>query len=57
VVFLARICKKKKKMLTPEKKGLALELFLVLSTPALNNMVMWNNHILVLQRASSERKA
>jgi hypothetical protein len=29
--FLARICKKK--MLVPEKKGLAYELFLVLSTP------------------------
>jgi hypothetical protein len=33
MVFLAHICKKKKK-LAPEKKGLALELFLVLSTPA-----------------------
>jgi hypothetical protein len=36
MVFLARICKKKKKNLAPEKKGLAPELlvFLVLSTPA-----------------------
>jgi hypothetical protein len=32
MVFLAGICKKKK-MLVPEKKGLAPELFLVLSTP------------------------
>jgi hypothetical protein len=30
MVFLARICKKN--MLAPEKKGLAPELFLVLST-------------------------
>jgi hypothetical protein len=34
MVFLARICKKKKNMLAPEKKGLAPVLFLVLSTPA-----------------------
>jgi hypothetical protein len=32
MVFLARICKRN--MLAPEKKGLAPELFLVLSTPA-----------------------
>jgi hypothetical protein len=31
MVFLARICKKKK--LAPEEKGLAPELFLVLSIP------------------------
>jgi hypothetical protein len=31
MVFLARICKKN--MLAPEKRGLASELFLVLSTP------------------------
>jgi hypothetical protein len=31
MVFLARICEKN--MLAPEKKGLAPELFLVLSTP------------------------
>jgi hypothetical protein len=34
MVFLVRFCKKKKKKkLAPEKKGLAPELFLVLSTP------------------------
>jgi hypothetical protein len=34
MVFLARICKKIY-MLAPEKRGLAAELFLVLSTPGL----------------------
>jgi hypothetical protein len=34
MVFIAHICKKKN-MLTPEKKGQAPELFLVLSTPAI----------------------
>jgi hypothetical protein len=34
MVFLARICKKH--TLAPEKMGLASELFLVLSTPAIN---------------------
>jgi hypothetical protein len=33
MVLLACICKKKNNMLAPEKKGLAPELFLVLSTP------------------------
>jgi hypothetical protein len=36
MVFLARICKKYIYMLASEKRGLAPELFLVLSTPASN---------------------
>jgi hypothetical protein len=41
MVFLARICKKKN-MLAPEKKGLAPELFLVLSIPAEDYMGLWH---------------
>jgi hypothetical protein len=44
MVFLAGICKKK--MLAPEKKGLASELFLVLSTPDPEHNVLFHLDIL-----------
>jgi hypothetical protein len=40
MVFLALICKKKKKMLAPKKIGLAPELLLVFSTPVHKTTVL-----------------